>query len=135
MGEYFTSLSIPANTPATAPAEKEIIIEGEILSEIAFLIPLGWDALARFAVYYGIKQIYPEPTADWVTGDDCYRHIPLNWRMPESRLNLTIKGYNEDDTYEHGVYLWLLTKPEEEARPWKIITDFVAILKRLMGLR
>jgi len=135
VGEYFTSLSIPANTPVETPAEKEIIIEGEILSEIAYLIPPGWSALARFAIFYGIKQIYPEPEADWVTGDDVYRPVPITWRMPESKLTLTIKGYNTDDTYAHGIYIWLLTKPEEEAKPWKIIADFVAILKRLMGIR
>ena len=135
MGEYFTSLSIPANTPATAPAEKEIIIEGEILSEIAYLIPPGWSALARFALFYGIKQIYPEPEADWVTGDDVYKSVPIAWSMPESKLSLIIKGYNTDDTYPHSVYVWLLTKSEVEAKPWKIIADFVSILKRLMGLK
>ena len=117
------------------PVEKAITIEGEILSELAYLIPPGWSALARFAIFYGIKQIYPEPEAEWVTGDNAYRRVPIGWSMPESKISLTIKGYNTDDTYPHTVYVWLLTKPEAEAKPWKIIVDFVAILKRLMGLR
>jgi len=134
MGDYFMWLEIPANTPETAPVEKTVEIEGEILSEIAYLIPPGWAALARFALFYGIKQIYPMPGLEWVTGDDLYRSIPLKWPLPERKVRITIKGWNEDDTYPHSVYLWLLTQPEPEARPWKILADFVAILKRLMGL-
>ena len=69
-----------------------------------------------------------------MTGDDLYKPVPLKWPMPESKVKLTIKGLNLDDVYPHTIYLWLLTAPEEEARPWKIIADFVAILKKLMGV-
>jgi len=128
------TMEIPASTPEAAPVEKTVEIEGEILDEIAYLIPPGWSGLARFALFYGIKQIYPEPEQEWVTGDDLYRPVPLKWPMPEPKTELTLKGWNEDATYPHTVYVWLLTKPEPEARPWKILADFVAILKRLMGL-
>jgi len=134
MGDYFVSLIIPANTPEPSPATKDIEIEGEVLSEIAYLIPPGWCALAHFALFYGIHQIYPEQLGTWVTGDDLYRSVPLKWPLPESPVKITIKAWNEDDTYEHSVYLWLLTAPEEEAKPWKTILDFVAILKRLIGI-
>lgn len=135
MGDYFTSLEIPKDTPADKPETKDITVEGEILSEVAYLIPPGWQAIPRWALFYGIKQIYPDPEAEWVTGAGLYRSVPLRWPMPESKVKLTVKGYNVDDTYPHTLHVWLLTAPEEEARPWKVIADFVAILKRLMGLR
>jgi len=59
MGEYFTWLTIPAATSPENPATKTIEVEGEVLSEIAYLIPAGWCALAHFSIFYGIKQIYP----------------------------------------------------------------------------
>jgi len=110
-------------------------IEGEVLAEIAFLIPPGWQGLAGFAIFYGIRQIYPDPDYDWVTGDNVYRPVPLNWSLPESPCKLTVKGYNKDETYNHAVFLWLRTEKMEAARPWQIIADFVKILKKLMGLR
>jgi len=134
MGDYFIKLRIPANTPLAKPAETTVEIEGEVLAELAYLIPPGWAAVAHFAILYGIKQIYPEEDGTWVTGDDLYRVVPLKWPLPEPKTKLTIKGYNESIDYPHTVYLWFLTKPEEEARPWRIISDFVKILKRLMGL-
>jgi len=135
MGDYFTKLTIPANTPAEKPAEKTIEVEGDVLAEIAYLIPPGWTALAHFAVYYGIRQIYPEEAGTWITGDNLYRPVPIRWILPESPCKLTVKGYNQDDTYDHTVYVWLLTKPEEEVWPLRILVDFVKILKRLIGIR
>jgi len=134
MGEYFTWLTIPAGTSQENPATKTIEVEGEVLSEIAYLIPAGWCALAYFSIFYGIKQIYPAELGTWVTGDNLFRPVPLRWKLPESPVRLTVKGYNQDHAYPHTVYLWLLTKPEEEALPWRILADFVKILKRLMGI-
>jgi len=115
--------------------EKTVTIEGDVLAEIAYLIPDGWSALARFAVFYGIRMIYPEPKSDWVTGNDLYRPVPIRWKLPESPCKLTVKGYNEDEVFPHTIYLWLLTQPEEEARPWRVLIDYVKKMKRLLGLR
>jgi len=134
MPDYFTKLKIPANTPVDKPVTADVKVEGEVLAELAYLIPPGWWALAHFAVFYGIKQNYPAEAGTWATGDNLYRPVPLRWHLPEPKTTLTIKGYNQDETYPHTVYLWLLTKPEEEALPWRILADFVKILKQLMGI-
>jgi len=135
MGEYFIKLTIPANTPSDKPAETTIQVEGEILKEIAYLIPPGWYALAHFALFYGIKQVYPELEGQWMTGNDQFRVVHLNWKLPEYPCKLTVKGYNEDDTYEHKLYISLLTVERvEEARPWQLLADFVKSFKRLVGI-
>jgi len=135
MGDYFFKLTIPANTPEDQPAVTTVEVEGEVLDELAYLIPRGWSALAHFSLFYGIKQIYPKEPGTWVTGDRLYRQVPIKWRLPESPCKLTLKGYNEDDTYPHTIYMWLLLTTIAEARPWQVLIDFVAILKRLLGLR
>jgi len=134
MGEYFIKLTIPANTPSDKPVETTIQVEGEVLTEIAYLIPPGWAALAHFAFYYGIKQFYPEPEGLWITGDNMYREVMVKWTLPESPCKLTIKGWNEDDTFEHTVYIWLLTEVEVEAKPWRTLIDFIKAFKRLVGM-
>jgi len=134
MGDYFAKLTIPANTPVDKPVTADVEVEGEVLAELAYLIPPGWSALAHFAIFYGIKQIYPAEAGTWVTGDDLYRMVPIRWVLPETPCKLTVKGYSEGAAYDHTLYLWLLTKPKEEVWPLKILVDFVAILKRLMGI-
>jgi len=135
VGDYFITLNVPANTPSDAPVTKTIEIKGEVLEEIAYYFPLGPSFMVSFAVYYGIKQIYPEPEGEWVAGDGMYRQVPVGWTLPESPCKLTVKAASPNTSYDHTIYIWLLTKLEVEARPWRIISDFVKILKRLMGLR
>jgi len=135
MPVYKTSLTIPANTPEDTPVEKKLELEGAILDRIHVLIPAGHHALARFAIFYGIKQLFPYETGTWLRGEDESFSVRLNWSLPELKTTITFKGWNEDDTYPHTFYMRLeVTERVEEARPWRVIADFVAILKRLMGL-
>jgi len=138
MPDYFVKLAIPADTAEDAPVEKTVEVEGFRLEEVAYLIPPGWSALAHFAVFYGIRQIYPAEAGTWVTGDGLYRRVPLRWLLPESPCKLTLKGWNEDNTYSHTVYMWLLTKPEEEVLPIRLLTQVLGMvrdfLRRVVGV-
>jgi len=133
---YTVVLTIPPNTPETVPVTKTITIEGAVLDRIHFLIPAGHHALARMAIFYGIEQIFPTERGTWLRGDDEDFSVRLNWPLPERKTTITLKGWNEDTEYEHTFYLRLeVTERVEEARPWDVITDFVVILKRIMGLK
>jgi len=139
VGDYFVKLEIPANTKEDAPKEVNVEVEGFRLEEVAYLIPPGWCALAHFAVFYGIRQIYPEEAGTWVTGDGLYRAVPIRWRLPEPKTVLTLKGWNQDDTYKHTVYLWLTTQPEELVPPIRLLTQVLRMartfFRRIVGVR
>jgi len=135
MGVYEVSLTIPANTPEDAPVEKKLEIEGAVLDRIHTLIPAGHCALARLAIFYGIKQLFPYETGTWLRGDDESFSLRLNWPLPELTTTITLKGWNEDTIYDHTFYLRLeVAERIEEARPWQALLDFIAIVKRLVGV-
>jgi hypothetical protein len=134
LGEYFITLTVPANTPFERAVSLDVVVEGDVLSEVAYLLPVGWCGIPRFAIFYGIKQVYPETGGEWITGDGMYRSRRINWPLPEPKCKLTIKMYNPDDTYDHTLYLWLSTETVEEAKPFKVLADFIAILRRLIGV-
>jgi len=138
MGDYFVALTIPPSTPEDASVQVQVQIQGHRLEEIAYLIPAGWCALAHFAVFYGIYQIYPTQPRTWVTGDNLYRVVPLRWPLPESPCTLTIRGWNEDTKYQHTVYIWLLSRPAEEILPVQLITQVLnmirGFLRRIVGV-
>jgi len=135
LGTYTAELTIPANTPEAKPVEKDLTLEGAILDKIHFLIPAGHHALARSAILYGIEQLFPYEKGTWLRGEDESFPVRLNWPLPELKTTITLKGWNKDTAYPHTFYLRLeVAEKVEEARPWRIVADFVAILKRLMGL-
>jgi len=136
MGSYTVELTIPPNTSEDAPVKKDLIIEGAVFERIHFLIPAGHQSLARLAIFYGIRQIFPKQPGTWLKGEGESFSMKIGWRLPEFKVQITLKGWNEDDTYQHTFYLRLeVPEKVEEARPWQVIIDFVAILKKLIGLR
>ena len=134
MGDYFIPVTVPANTPENAPVETEVEVTGDILTEIAYFFPVGPSCMVRFAVFYGIEQIYPAKGSPWVAGDFLYRSTPVNWRMPEKRLTLTIKAVSPNTQFQHTFYVWLHTEWIEEARPLEPIIEFINNFKKWLGL-
>jgi hypothetical protein len=117
MQDFFVIVEIPANTSPDAPISVDIEVEGDELRRIAYLIPPGWHALAGFAVYYGIEQIYPDRRGEWITGDSVYKEVEVKWLMPSRKTILTVFGYNTDNTYPHKVFIWFSTIDKEEDKP------------------
>ena len=134
MADYFVTLTIPANTPPSSPESTTVEIEGDILVGFFRLIPPGWAGLAHYRILHGIYQLHPANEGAWDTGDNIRDFVPLNWKMPEHKLTLTIEGYNEDTSYDHTVYLWFRTEELEYARPTTLLKEILNLLKEIFGV-
>ena len=134
MAEYFYAITVAPNTPMDNPAELAVTVEGEVLERLAYVIPSGAKNLLRFAVFYGIRQIYPEVEGEWVGVQTPYHEVPLRWPMPEKHIVLTVKACNLDTVYPHTLYIWFSTASEEEAKPFKPIHSFIELLKSFLGV-
>jgi hypothetical protein len=133
MQDFFVIVEIPANTSPDAPISVDVLIEGDELRRVAYLIPPGWHGLAGFALYYGVEQIYPDRRGEWVTGDNVYKEVELKWRMPERKTILSILGYNTDSVYPHKVFIWLSTIDfEEDKVSW--ISSVLERISEWLGL-
>jgi hypothetical protein len=128
MQDFFIVFEIPANTGQDNPITADVLIEGDELRRIAYLIPPGWHGLAGFALYYGVEQIYPDRRGEWVTGDSVYKEVELKWQMPERKTVLTVFGYNTDSAYPHKVFIWLSTIDKEEDK-----TSYIGSLLERIG--
>ncbi|MEM2567775.1 MAG: hypothetical protein QXH20_04795 [Candidatus Bathyarchaeia archaeon] len=132
--EYFIVVSVPPDTPVEDAVSVDVAVEGEYLAEIAYLFPPGPCGLLKFALFYGENTIYPVGDNKWVCGDNLFRQVPFNWRLPEYVTVLTVKAYNEDSQYEHSVLIWLRTELAEDAKPHAIIRELTDVVKRFLGV-
>jgi len=133
-GPYETSLTVPAGRPEDNPAEVKLEIEGDVVTKIEFEFPAGCCRLARVAGFYGIKQLWPVEAGTWFASDDYVISMPVTWDLPERKVTLTFKGWNEDDTYPHTITCRLCVEDMPAAKPWQVLADFILILKRLIGV-
>jgi hypothetical protein len=101
-GEYASqkTLTIPANTASGSPATDTITLVSGFLRQVDILFPPGCSALAYIQIFDGATQILPNEASVWFSGDSekiicTLDHVLL------TPFELTIKGYNDDDTYPH----------------------------------
>jgi len=130
---YVTTITAPPNTSKGAPKETDFYIEGELLTEVQIVIPPGHCALTGIQAFYGIEQLFPLPTGEWLTGDSEVLKFPQYWPIPFQGTTIKLKTYNEDDTYDHTFILRFIISTFKEARYWEQILDEIKVIRE--GLR
>ena len=112
---YEQKITVPANTAEGDPVSQAMVMEKGFVSHVWIRFPSGPAGLTGIAVFEGEECIQVWPGSGWFTGDneiiefDVERDVDL---VGED-YKLTLKGYNEDDSYEHSalVRMWVVKLP------------------------
>jgi len=102
---YAKEITVPSQTPKDDPIEVTFHLEGVAITQFQLLVPPGHAGLTGLAIFYGIEQIAPLPTGEWFVSDNEVITWPEYFPIPQLECDLTIKAYNEDDSYDHSFYL------------------------------
>jgi len=132
---YTSAVTVPAGTPKDAPVTYMLFVEEDYVTSIDVYFPSGCCGYCRVQAYYGSEQIAPKPAGSSFRGDGVVVKSPMKWRIPEWPCPIRFELWNLDDLYAHTPILYIVTAKEEEAKPYKVLSDFVSILKRLLGLK
>jgi len=111
----------------------DLEVEGEIVTQVRIRFPPGCHALVKVAIDYGIKRIFPYEEDTWFYGDDEVIEWIESWEMPESPCILKIVVDNTDDTYEHSIYVVIVTRKKDETLASVIADKVINSIKRLFG--
>lgn len=125
--------SIPLNTPVTTPHTHAIEVPEGVVHKIRMRYLGGPRGMVSSAVFLGTTKMFPLEGSDWFEGDDEWVDGDV-YVINKKGWSWSIVGYSPGTTYAHRVYVDLFVLPEEKASPWMILSDFVKIMKRLMGL-
>jgi hypothetical protein len=108
-------IDVPANTPQTAPVSQDIVLCKGFVSRVWVRFPQGPVGLLHVALYDGSTQLWPGAAGQWFTGDNEIVEFDTEYDVPQSggSYKLTIRGWNEDDTYAHSalVRVWVVALP------------------------
>lgn len=112
--KFVLELTIPANTEKDSPIFQKITLAKGIISGIQIYFPYGCAGLAGVQVYYNETQYFPYSRGEWYRGNKQMISDIASLEISEQPLELKIKGYNLDDTYEHTpiVYIDLIRTKE-----------------------
>ena len=132
---YTPAVTVPANTPKDAPVTYMLYVEEDYITSIDVYFPPGCCGLCRVQAYYGSEQLAPKPTGADFRGDNMLVRFPMRWKVPEKPCPIRFVLWNLDDTYSHTPIILVSTAEEEQVKPYKPVSEFVNLFKRLLGIR
>jgi len=110
---FEASITIPANTASTDPEETMLRIAHGIITKIMVRPHPGHAALAHCVILHHEHQIAPSTEGMDFAGDT----FPIDWEeyyeCYQPPYELKIKGWNDDDTYEHTFDIFVAILPRK----------------------
>lgn len=112
---YAFTVTVPANTPKEDPLWVPLELDYGIIKKFVVQIPPGHAGLCKFAIFRGDSQVWPKNRNEKLAGDGVVLSFDDEWvPLTQPPFMLWFMGWNEDELYDHSVFLYfqLLTKEQ-----------------------
>ena len=131
---YEYTLNVPADTKEAAPYEIDALVEPGILTYAEIDFPPGCHGLVNVSIVEGKFQLFPRNPEEAVKGDGYVVPIKTQYKLKRGHNLLKLKAWSPDTAYSHKIVVRLTVETEEADKMFILMSDFVAILKKLIGV-
>ena len=112
---YEQKATIAANVAEVGATATVMTLAKGFVSHVWLKFPTGSVGLMHIAIYNEATKLWPGVPTQWFTGDNEVVEFDTEYDVPlvAAAYQLTIKGWNEDDSYEHSVIarVWVIALP------------------------
>jgi hypothetical protein len=119
---YELSLTLPANTPESAPVTDTIPVHPGVVKRVEVLFPDGCVGLVHVRLYYYERQLWPSNPDSSFAGDGDKIAFDEDLELTGAPFVFGVEGWNLDDTYQHTPIIRISVIPFERDLG-KIIQD------------
>lgn len=102
---YDFAIAVPANTAETAPIIQLMELTQGVITRLEIQFPAGCAGLAHCRILDQGTQKWPTPPSDSFASDDYCVVIEENQELTAEPYQLRAVCWNEDDTYDHTIYV------------------------------
>lgn len=132
---FQADITIPASTASTSPTTVMLGIAHGIITKIMVRPRPGHAALAHCVILHHEHQIAPSTEGISFAGDT----FPIDWEeyyeSYQPPYELKIKGWNEDDTYEHTFTVYVAILPRKAVLAMAIVDAIKGVFGMLSPRR
>lgn len=105
-----------------------------VLTDVIIHFPAGCFALTNVTINDGLHQVFPTNPSGTYALDDFTIAIEDKYNMEQGKSKLILKGWNEDEEFDHTIKVAFRIIPYEEYSPVeKVLLKILSILERLFG--
>lgn len=112
---YASSLTIPASTTWASPETLSWKLPSGIIRQWFVKGMLEHQRQVSIAIYEGGHRVFPEGEGERFYPSEHPGVFPVERAMPEGLGVLTLQGANDDDTYEHTVFVGVIIETGQQA--------------------
>jgi len=105
------------NTLRADPLTVNINLPIGVIHRVWVEFPKGCAGLVGVQIWRGPYQIFPLPEDTWLRSDNAVMNFALTHDMLKEPFTLTLKSYNEDDTYRHTIWIGLEMRGQSKDIP------------------
>jgi hypothetical protein len=139
MPVYTYALWVPAATPETDPVSVDaelpyFLRQPSVLHKIEIHFPEGCNGLVHVAIFYGIRQIFPQIEGMTFRGNAETVSFNEYYELPNDPTTLTIKAWSPETRYDHTIFVrfgvlprWYFTGGKAMERLEKLLSSFLGI--------
>lgn len=125
---FFHYHAIPKNTTQTNYLSYTLILPISQSERLWIGFPEGCKGLVGLQLWRGPEQIFPLPAGVWFRSDGVVVSFRFSHVIDKEPYNIEIRGYNEDDTYQHTPWIGLELHGLERDIP-PALQEFVNFVK------
>jgi hypothetical protein len=115
---YEFPLTIPANTPATAPTQQTVELSPGTISRVELQFPRGCVGLVHVKVLHALHQVWPTNPDGDISSEGYNVAWSDDYDLSEPPFQFILSGYNLDDSFPHTIiFRFQLTRSTPPAAP------------------
>jgi len=105
---FVFDITMPKNGSAQNQHVEHLKLDKGLIKMLIIQIPAGHAGLTHFALYRGDSQVWPKNADGKFVGDNIVLPFDHEWYpLLVEPYELIFRGWNEDDTYDHTVYIYI----------------------------
>jgi len=129
---YVEEIKIPANTSEKNAIKRTFKVTKGVIHRVEVHFPPGCAALAKVQIFRFTHQIFPTTRGTYFASDNETIKFRDHYEIRVAPAELTIKAWNEDDTYDHTVRVRIGIIPKRIAEPQYLFRQIESHLRMLL---
>ncbi len=97
------TLTVPANTPASAPVESDVSLSPGVVARVDVQFPRGCVGLVHVQIWRSEHQVWPVNIDGNIASEGQTVSWAEDYDLEDDPTVLTLRGWNLDDSYAHTI--------------------------------
>jgi hypothetical protein len=120
------ALTVPADTPASAPEVLRTYVSGGSIKTLLWVMPLGCNDMVKARLFVNETQIMPILSDTWLAGNGVMGPFDEDIALPPGGAYLQLVACSPETTYRHTITVYVGIVQEGAG-----LDDVVAALQRM----